>query len=624
MRVTCEQNNETLRFAASELQGYLDLMGAPDINYRLGVTDLTACGMPAVSDSALDDQYLIDVRGDAGVIRGNNPRSVLLGVYRYLSLTGCAFLRPGKEYEVVRRLKRKEDFFAFEKRTASLRHRGVCIEGSVAPQNILDFIDWLPKVGCNAFFSQFETPHTFLTRYYSDGRNPFRASVPWTMEDSKRVMEDMDAAMRLRGLLQHRVGHGWTGRALGLSSDGWAKNTDTPDEKHRAMIAEVNGKRALWGGIPANTNLCMSNRDAVEAFAESVVRYARQNPSADYIHVWLADDCNNHCECEACGKKRPSDHYLDLLNRVDEKLSAIGSSARVVMLLYVDLLWAPEATRLHNPSRFVLMFAPITRSFVQSFDETVIAESEPPFIRNHLSFPADLSLNLRFLASWQAATEGCDCFDYDYYLARGEYGDPTHEGITRLISRDLKTHKALGLNGIISCQNLRNHFPNGIAGYVMGQTAFDTSLSCEDLAARYYAACYGQDGQTVSDLLCRVSACFNRDYLLRSIPKRDPEYAVALSRVPALTKELAALCASHAPCAHAAQEKMWEKLAFFCEYARLYGELLRLRAEGDKDGALRVYETEFLPLVNRREVTHQSDVDPWRIEILVGIPLRNS
>ena len=59
-----------------------------------------------------------------------------------------------------------------EKKTASLRHRGVCIEGADSLENILDFIDWLPKMGYNSFFLQFKLPYTFMARWYHHENNP--------------------------------------------------------------------------------------------------------------------------------------------------------------------------------------------------------------------------------------------------------------------------------------------------------------------------------------------------------------------------------------------------------------------------------------------------------------------
>ncbi len=81
------------------------------------------------------------------------------------------------------------------------------------------------------------------------------------------------------------------------------------------------------------------------------------------LHVWLSDGWNNRCECDGCAVKRPSDWYVDLLNELDEQLDAAGIDTKIVFLAYADLLWAPEKSRLRNAERFILMFAPLTRTW---------------------------------------------------------------------------------------------------------------------------------------------------------------------------------------------------------------------------------------------------------------------
>jgi hypothetical protein len=39
---------------------------------------------------------------------------------------------------------------------------------------------------------------------------------------------------------------------------------------------------------------------------------------------------NNHCECPECQKKLPSDHYVQLLNDIDEELTARELDTRIV------------------------------------------------------------------------------------------------------------------------------------------------------------------------------------------------------------------------------------------------------------------------------------------------------
>ena len=43
----------------------------------------------------------IDVTDGKGRIAGSNPRSVLLGVYRFLEEAGCRWLRPGTDGDYV-------------------------------------------------------------------------------------------------------------------------------------------------------------------------------------------------------------------------------------------------------------------------------------------------------------------------------------------------------------------------------------------------------------------------------------------------------------------------------------------------------------------------------------------
>jgi len=618
------QTSPVLRFAREELERYLTRMGAPAIRLMIGTADLRAYGFDPVADPALDDQYLVDVEPDGGVILGGNERSVLLGAYRYLTMIGCAFLRPGLAHEVVPVKLNPSDYRAKARFTASLRHRGVCLEGADSVENILEFIDWSPKVGYNSFFLQFEYPQTFLERYYHHLQNPLLPKVDWKMADSVRVMPAFDEAMVKRGMLQHRVGHGWTSKVLGCEATGWDTEEKDFDDETRALIAEVNGKRDLYYGVPTDTNLCLSNPEARRRYAEAVVDYARKNPTTDYLHLWLADGSHNSCECDACnalrnGKKpRPSDHYVDLLNDVDAALTREGLKVKLVMLMYVDLLWPPVVSHLNHPERFVLMFAPIYRTFEHAFDEVRELPEEPAMELNKTPFPKDLPNNLSLLKGWQAATQGSDCFDYDYYMGRAHYGDPTYINLSRIIARDLQDAGRLQMNGINSCQELRAHFPNGLGGYVMGRVSADTSLTYEELAPEYYEACYGASGRRVLSVMEKLSDCFHIDYVLHQRPWIDPEYHARLEKVGGYLDELTELYADHVPVTHAAQQHMWEELLFFTLYTDLYAQILLHLTAGEDEEAVEIFDHDFTDLLTRHEMTDQSGLDVFRILSVFG------
>ena len=91
-------------------------------------------------------------------------------------------------------------------------------------------------------------------------------------------------------------------------------------------------------GIPINTNLCYSNPQVGSSFVQKVVDYSLAHPEVDYLHIWLADAFNNHCECDACKNHLPSDLYVHILNEIDQALTMKKLSTKIVFLLYEELL----------------------------------------------------------------------------------------------------------------------------------------------------------------------------------------------------------------------------------------------------------------------------------------------
>ncbi len=625
MNIYVSSNEKVVNFAAEELQNYLARMGQPQLNYNLSVADLTEYGMAQVANNQLDDQYYISVTKEEQIILGNNPRALLLGVYRYLTLIGCRFLRPGKDFEIVPSLSNKSCFYANEKHTASLRHRGVCIEGCDSVENIADFLDWLPKVGYNSFFFQFKTPHTFLKRWYKGYNDTHEAKGEWTESDSKQIMEHFNAIMDKRGLLRHRVGHGWTAEVIGTSDTaGWEKSESLLSDELRPLVAEVRGVRELHKGIAVNTNLCLTNPKTLEKFGELVLKYLENQPDTEYLHIWLADGMNNSCECENCASLRPADHYISLLNYIDEQLLKADLNTRICILMYEDLLWPPIKNKLNNLDRFVFMFAPIHRSFEVSYMDIKELPPVPEFKLNRLVFPKDVATNISLLKEWRN-TITCDAFVYDYPLGRAHHGDPTHISISRLIHRDLLANNALGLNGIISCQELRVSFPNSLANYVMGRTALNLNATFEEIANEYYLACYGKSGIKLFEIMDKLSVLFSMDYTnpFCYVPRINSDLADKMSKVPTLLKSLEDLIKNHEKTENEAQNKIWDTLPFFVEYTSLFAEIIRLCAKGENEQALELFEQKYKPLVYDYESVDQGLFDTARyIHTLKGAILK--
>ena len=595
---------QALAFAAAELKDYLERMLAEEAGVWPAVLTVRPGDLPE------PDRFSVRLTPEAGHITGNSGRAVLLGVYDLLRRLGCRFLAPGRENEIVPAISREELALDYE-RQASFRHRGVCIEGADSRENVLNFIDWLPKAGYNSFFLQFKVPYTFFVRWYHHEKNPLRQPEPYGLEDAVSDMEDAERELRRRGLLLHKVGHGWTGEVLGYETASWETARPLVEEK-RPFAAMVNGRRELYLGIPANTNLCLSNPDAAKQFENLVVEYAKNNPNVDYLHIWLADEYNNVCECEQCRQTTVSDQYIALLNEIDRRLRLEGLDTRLVFLLYQELLWPPVKERLQNPERFVLMFAPISRTFSESYrlgEETELPF--PAYVRNRIMLPVDLGENLAFLRGWQKQFTG-DSFVYDYPLGRAHYGDFGYIHISRVIHEDVRKLDRLGLNGYISCQELRAGLPNTLPNYVMGRVRLDRAAGFEEIVDEYFSAAYGPGWELARECLRLLSDLQVCDYLNGKGARQNAQTAERLERVVACCTRFRAELNRRVPGDDPVREGFWARLGYHLEYVTLLARAMGCLARGEntQGGEAWAFMREF---ICRGEERFQPWLDVYRV-----------
>ena len=158
------QENETIAFAAQELERYIKATKSSFVflhNEKVTEADSQdanvslALALDEEKASSYEDYYRISITKKSGTIVGSNARSVLLAVYALLRKVGFRFLTPLEKGTFIPKEVLPEALVMEVEKTASLRHRGVCIEGADSLENVLDFIDWLPKAGYNSFFLQF-------------------------------------------------------------------------------------------------------------------------------------------------------------------------------------------------------------------------------------------------------------------------------------------------------------------------------------------------------------------------------------------------------------------------------------------------------------------------------------
>ncbi|KEI02365.1 DUF4838 domain-containing protein [Clostridium botulinum] len=571
--------------------------------------DLSEFGLPAVDDTYLDDQYVIDITNGRGIIYGGNIRSILLAIYRLLTECGCYFLRPGKKYEVIPLIELNKITIRLAEQ-ASLRHRGVCIEGADSVENIVDFIEWLPKIGFNSFFVQFENPYPFLKRWYGHEFNNNLHKEAFSTHISDSYSDIIDNAMAVRHLLHHRVGHGWTSEVLGFSSKyGWTLGGDLTDET-REYAALVNGKRELFDNGAIFTSICMSNKKAIDKMVNMIVNYSEEHQNIDILHVWLSDARNNICECENCLEISPTDQYVSLLNEIDTALSQKGLNTKICFLLYHELLWPPIKNQINNPERFIMMFAPITRTFEKSYKEHGNLIPSHPYVRNNMILPNSLEELLIYLKEWQAKVPS-DGFVYDYPLGRAHYGDLGYMKISKIISKDISYLKDLNLNGYISCQELRVGNPTNFPNYLMGKLLWNTELNYEQIEKEYFKAMYGTRYQKVIKYLKSISILSNCDYFNAIGERFNPELACKFSKIVDLCNDMLPILRKEATSNVGLVSRMWEELIYHNTYCELLAKALSSLASG-KENANDLYN-EFITFIQLNETEFQNILDVYRI-----------
>jgi hypothetical protein len=592
--VLSSDDQSALHFAANEARRYLQRMDGevvlevvPREQYQPDETGLwlgtfADVGLAAQSAHPLDDEIHIAVREGSGLIAGANPRSVLLALYRYLTELGCRWVRPGPAGEFIPRQTTTASVQLHEQ--PAYRHRAVCIEGAVSLENVLEMVDWLPKVGLSGYFMQFREGFTFFDRWYRHELNPLKTPEPFSVEQAQNFTRQIMGEVQKRDLVYHAVGHGWTTEAFGVACLGWDAEPDRawPPEFLR-YVAEVNGRRTVPRDIASIAALCYSDPMVHERLVSCIVEYAAAHPEIDLLHVWLDDGFNNKCECANCRQRRPADHYLDILNALDACLADHGLPHKIVFLAYVDMLWPPETVRIANPERFVFMFAPISRTYREPLRPSAPLAPLSPFELNHLQFPSDINGLLAFLQAWQEVVQG-DSFIFDYHFwIGGLYRlDPGHMSLARMVSEDVKLLKSQGLNGLVSCQLQRVYFPTGLGMAALARTLWDASLDFDALMEDYFAGAFGPDGARCQAYLLELADLLDLEWLRGPDAADAADVATRCRSAFALLDEFAPVIASNLDLPEPCHARSWQYLSLHAEITRMLTRMLLAKAEGQQ------------------------------------------
>lgn len=615
---------DELRRCLTEMSGTeVELRASAEMTPEAGIWLATADALgddlspPAVADPVWDDAFCVRSAGEALVISGSNPRSVLMGAYEYLRRLGAEWIFPGPDGEMLPQVA-EIPLAGFDLECAPPnRHRGVCIEGAPSLEHVLDMVEWMPRIGYNAFFLQFQVAGYFWRLWYEHRLNPEWGETPQLSEEECAELDRrVIAEVKRRGLILHQVGHGWTAAALDLPTDGWVTYDGEIADAERELIAEVDGKRELWGGIPINTELCYSNPEARRRMLDVIADWAEAHPEVDALHFWLSDAPNNHCECAGCSEHSPGDWYAMLTNELTPRIAGIDPDMKIVLLAYHDLLWPPETVEIdRGHDNLISMFAPISRCYAHSLNSAECDSGETLVrpARNDMAMPRS---NRQLVDLWRIWGWGDrdNSFCFDYHFMWPWMGDLLSIDLKSLMPQDIEDYAALDLGGLMNCGSQRIFYPTGWAYWLTARLLCGEQVGEED-RERYFELTYGDGYRTAMSFLDGMPQ-------VTGAPRHGADWwqQVAPGQASALRAYLEAAATEIDECAAAADEpraRVWRLLQHYRELLRLFTFVQERHEAGEIAEAIEAV-AEVEQFVRRTEAETARDLESYTLLKTLG------
>lgn len=624
MKIIVLNKTEPSELAALELKKYISAMTAgntvPEIDcvselYNdffdgiiLGTLSDLSLDQTDLYDPVLEDIVDINVSNGTGYIAGSNPRSILMGVYKYCGSLGVRYIRPGTDGDYIPTADPFHHTFIYRKKADQI-FRGECCEGAISYEHMRDTVYWLPKIGMNMYMIEGMVPFTYMHKWYGHVWNT-KLRIPGQITDYAMLetyISRLEKDVNRTGIQLHTLGHAWMFEKLGIQHNPISeKQVKTFTEEERSLLAEVNGVRDLYGGSSFYTHFCYSNPEARRLLVDFVVEYARKKPHVDFIHTWLADATNNQCECENCRKREPSDWYVILLNEIDEALTAAGLDARIVFIMYVDTVRPPITERLRNPKRFVLLSA-IGQFYEDGYPNITDCAPLPPYERNKWQ-ELDAGQRLFCHKEWKRLCGNIPSMVYEYRYYTDMYNDVSQMQIVRETYRDMRALDTVGFNGCMSDQTHRMYMPTALPLITMGNTLFDRNTDLTSLTEEYFFGAFGSDGGKVHDYLEELSSLLSPsnfrkggekdidDNMLGELAEKQrswinhPQVAEKAEKIPALLDQFLPVITNHiSSVGDAAQRLSWIYLRYHSEIVRIQAKILLAGAKEDLDEARRIF-----------------------------------
>jgi uncharacterized protein DUF4838 len=359
-----------------------------------------ATRVPARSLSG--DSFAIARAGEAIALDGGSDRAALHAVYAMLEGLGARYA-PGREPEFARidpamlravEPRTVEPAFARRAFVSDIMtwNYGFADRLDLHLAHDREFIPWMATRGLNAFF--------YIRHAH----------------DTRLRIDELLGAYRERGIASEYGGH--VIQQL-LPRESFEANPEY------FPIGE-DGARAARG------NLCVSSDAALAIVRDNALRYVRDYPENELLHVWGADVWEGAwCRCAQCGALSPQLQYMKVVNAIAEAMAGEGGGPPVAYLAYHDTIDPDPALKPHANVWFE--WAPRERCYSHAVDDS------------------GCETNPRYLESLKRYLE---LFDgrghvFEYYqdaILFGGLGFATPS----IIARDLRAYRAMGITSISS------------------------------------------------------------------------------------------------------------------------------------------------------------------------------
>lgn len=638
MKIVYCNDNQTIAYAAEELEKYLRKM-TPGISVcrekhsdfssvtdciKLGLFDELGIANDDVEDAFIDDVIDIDINSLSGHIAGSNARSVLQGIYVYLKSAGCLWPRPGEDGEYIPEYDMQSHSFKYHKK-ADYPFRGQCCEGAISYEHMRDTVYWLPKIGMNLYMIEGLVPYNYMHKWYGHvGNRVLRQKGQVTDYDMlEKYIAMLEKDIVKVGLQHHAMGHGWMFQNLGIKCGAPDDENKHLKEEHKKYLAEVNGERRLIENSNFYTHFCYSNPEARKILVDFCVEYAKKKPYIDFLHIWLADNTNNQCECAECVKMTPSDWYVILLNEIQQAFEKEKLDMRLVFIMYVDTERPPEKIRFEHPEKFAFTAA-IGNPYEHGYSAEEFTGEVPPFERNNFK-AKDNVLRMHWHKEWKKLSANCPSFVFEYRFYTDHYCDPGYMRITKEIYRDMTNLSNVNFQGCMSDQTHRCFMPTSLPMTLMGETLFDKNINLEEYITSYFAKSFGKDGQkcreyleTLSDLFCpsniRIGGKLgvedegiqekNSGYIKSWL--NNPEVFEKVSKIPAVLDDFKAVIEENLTIENKCHRLSWEYLKYHMEICSYLCEIYKLGSQGNVEQAKEVLENLEIYVSNIEMEVHRA------------------